>query len=151
MLEVRHWAGCVIFGAERDRVVVRPGHLQAARGTAFAWAPYYEPEGVTDPSPQKIANDLHYIRSTYGGAGSALALLPGKGMPVFVYNADDPTTAKGCDTMDRWNQARQLLQQQFGESVYVDLKVFPSYATCDWSGGGAGSDFVADLHSAPPG
>jgi hypothetical protein len=107
-----------------------PALLQAARGTAFAWAPYYEPEGVTDPAPQKIANDLHYIRSTYGGAGSALASLPGKGMPVFVYNADDPTTAKGCDTVDRWNQARQLLQQQFGESVYVDLKVFPGYATC---------------------
>jgi hypothetical protein len=107
-----------------------PALLQAARGTAFAWAPYYEPEGVTDPAPQKIANDLHYIRSTYGGAGSALASLPGKGMPVFVYNADDPTAAKGCDTVDRWNEARQLLQQQFGESVYVDLKVFPGYATC---------------------
>ncbi len=107
-----------------------PALMQAAKGSGFAWAPYYEPEGISDPTPQQIADDLHYIESTYGGPGSALASLPGQGMPVFVYNADDPTTAKGCDTVDRWNQARQILQQQYGESIYIDLKVFPGYTTC---------------------
>jgi hypothetical protein len=51
-------------------------------------------------------------------------------MPVFVYKADDLTTAKGCDTVDRWNQARQLLLQEYGASVYIDLLVFPGYTTC---------------------
>ncbi len=107
-----------------------PALFQAAQGTGFSWAPYYEPEGISDPTPQQIADDLHYLRSTYGGPGSALAELPGKGMPVFVYNTDDPTQAKGCDTIDRWTQARGLLSSEYGESVYVDLKVFPGYRTC---------------------
>ena len=121
-----------------------PALMQAAQGTGFAWTPYYEPEGVSDPAAQQIADDLHYIESAYGGSGSALASLPGKGMPVFVYNADDPTTAKGCDTVDRWNQARQLLQQQYGESVYIDLKVFPGYTTC------AGTPTIDGWHQYGP-
>jgi hypothetical protein len=56
-------------------------------------------------------------------------------MPVFVYNSDDPTNAKGCDAVNRWNQARQLLQQEYGESIYIDLKVFPQYSTCPGSSG----------------
>ena len=121
-----------------------PAIMQAARGTGFAWAPYYEKESTSDPSPQQIADDLHYLRSTYGGPGSALASLPGKGMPVFVYNADDPTNAKGCDTVARWNQARQLLQQEHGESIYIDLKVFPQYSTC------AGSSAIDGWHQYGP-
>jgi hypothetical protein len=121
-----------------------PALMQAAKGTGFAWAPYYEPEGISNPAPQQIADDLHYIESTYGGAGSALASLPGQGMPVFVYNADDLTTAEGCGTVDRWNQARQLLQQQYGESVYIDLKVFPGYTTC------AGTPMINGWHQYGP-
>ena len=48
-----------------------PVLFQAARGTGFRWAPYYEPEGIADPAPAAIAADLHYLRTTYGG-GSAL-------------------------------------------------------------------------------
>jgi hypothetical protein len=107
-----------------------PALMQAAQGTGFGWAPYYEPEGISDPTPQQIANDLHYLWTTYNGANSGLVSLTGKGMVVFVYNADDPTQAKGCDTVSRWNQARQLLHDQFNESVYIDLKVFPGYASC---------------------
>ena len=118
------------FGRTSNTEKHWPAIMQAARGTGFAWAPYYEPEGTSDPTPQQIADDLHYLRSTYGGPGSALATLPGKGMPVFVYNTDDPTNAKGCDTVNRWVQARQLLQQEYSESIYVDLKVFPQYKTC---------------------
>ena len=44
-----------------------PALMQAAQGTGFAWAPYYEPEGVSDPSPQQIADDLHYLWTTYRG------------------------------------------------------------------------------------
>ena len=133
------------FGLTSNTEKHWPAMMQAAQGTGFAWAPYYEKEGTSDPTPQQIADDLHYLRTTYGGPGSALAILPGKGMAVFVYNADDPTNAKGCDTVDRWNQARQLLQQVYGETVYIDLKVFPQYATC------AGSSTINGWHQYGPG
>jgi len=132
------------FGQTSNTEKHWPAIIAAAQGSGFAWAPYYEKEGTSDPTPQQIADDLHYLRTTYGGAGSALASLPGKGMPVFVYNTDDPTNAKGCDTVDRWNQARQLLQQEYGETIYIDLKVFPQYATC------AGSPTINGWHQYGP-
>ena len=120
------------FGLNSNTEKHWPAIIQAARGTGFAWAPYYEKESTSDPTPQQITDDLHYLQVTYGGAGSSLASLPGKGMPVFVYNTD-PTNAQGCGTVDRWNQARQLLQQEYGESIYIDLKVFPQYSACPGS------------------
>jgi len=132
------------FGQTSNTEKHWPAIIAAAQGTGFAWAPYYEKEGTSDPTAQQIADDLHYLHTTYGGAGSALASLPGKGMPVFVYNADDPTNAKGCDTVDRWNQARQLLQQEYAETIYIDLKVFPQYATC------AGSPTIDGWHQYGP-
>ena len=132
------------FGQTSNTEKHWPAIIAAAQGSGFAWAPYYEKEGTSDPTPQQIADDLHYLRTTYGGAGSALASLPGKGMPVFVYNTDDPTNAKGCDTVDRWNQARLLLQQEYGETIYIDLKVFPQYATC------AGSPTINGWHQYGP-
>jgi hypothetical protein len=122
-----------------------PTLMQAAAGTGFQWAPYYEPEGTSDPTPQQIADDLHYLWTTYHtGPDSPLASVPGKGMVVFVYNTDDPTTAKGCDTVDRWNQARQLLQSEYGQSAYIDLKVFPGYRTC------AGTPTIDGWHQYGP-
>ena len=106
-----------------------PALFRAARGTGFNWAPYYEPEGLSDPTPTAIAADLHYLRTTYGG-GSALEMLPRKRMVVFVYNADDLETAHGCATVSRWKQAKDILRQRYAERVYVDLKVFRGYATC---------------------
>jgi hypothetical protein len=106
-----------------------PALMQAAQGTGFGWAPYYERDGIGDPTPQQIADDLHYFRARYG-AGSNLLQAPGGRMVVFVYNADDPGIPKGCDTVSRWAQARQLLREQHGEGVYVDLKVFPGYRSC---------------------
>ena len=132
------------FGQTSNTEKHWPAIIAAAQGSGFAWAPYYEKEGTSDPTPQQIADDLHYLHTTYGGTGSALASLPGKGMPVFVYNADDPTNAKGCDTVDRWNQARLLLQQEYGETIYIDLKVFPQYATC------AGSPTINGWHQYGP-
>ncbi|MEV0325471.1 hypothetical protein AB0H63_03345 [Micromonospora echinospora] len=107
-----------------------PAIMAGARNTGFAWAPYYEPEGVTEVDVERIVEDLHYLRITYGGARSPLAVLPGRGMVVFVYNANDLTTARGCATVERWNQVRDLLAQRYGESVYVNLKVFPGFRTC---------------------
>ena len=127
-----------------------PSMIQAASGTGFGWAPYYEPEGISDPSPQKISDDLFYLWSHYQ---KALTTIVGKGMLVFVYNADDPTTVKGCDTVSRWTQARQLLAQQHSLNIYVDLKVFPGYASCagtidGWHQYGPASA-VADFSKAP--
>ncbi len=117
------------FGQGSNTNANWPVLFQAAQGTGFSWAPYYESEGTSDPAPAAIAADLHYLRTTYGG-GSALAMLPGRGMPVFVYNADDLDNAHGCATVTRWKQAKDLLLQQYAETVYVDLKVFPGYTTC---------------------
>ena len=117
------------FGQGSNTNANWPVLFRAARGTGFRWAPYYEPEGTSDPTPRVIAADLHYLRRTYGG-GSALAMLPGKRMLVFVYNADDLDTAHGCATVTRWKQAKHLLRQQYAETIYVDLKVFRGYATC---------------------
>jgi hypothetical protein len=120
-----------------------PALFGAARGTGFRWAPYYEPEGISDPAPAAIAADLHYLRTTYGG-GAELAMLPGKRMLVFVYNADDLDSAHGCATLTRWKQAEGLLRQQYSEAVYVDLKVFPGYAAC------AGSASIDGWHQYGP-
>jgi hypothetical protein len=109
-----------------------PALITAARDGKFRWAPYYEPEGISDPTPSRIAADLHYLRSRYGGgsAPSPLASMGARGMPVFVYNADDLTQAKGCDTVVRWATARALAKSQYGDTIYVDLKVFPGFSAC---------------------
>lgn len=117
------------FGQRSNTNANWPVLFRAARGTGFRWAPYYEPEGTSDPTPRVIAANVHYLRRTYGG-GSALAMLPGKRMLVFVYNADDLDTAHGCATVTRWKHAKHLLRQQYAETIYVDLKVFRGYATC---------------------
>ena len=131
------------FGRGSNTDANWPVLVRAARGTGFRWAPYYEPEGSSDPTPAAIAADLHYLRTSYGG-GSALATVPGKGMLVFVYNADDLDTAHGCATVARWKQAEHLLQRQYAETVYVDLKVFSGYATC------AGSASIDGWHQYGP-
>jgi hypothetical protein len=110
-----------------------PVLFQAAAGTGFSWAPYYEAEATSDPPAAKIAADLHYLRTTYGGS-PALALMPGQRMLVFVYNADDHDSAHGCATVSRWKQAKDLLRQHYGESIYVNLKLFRGYAACADSG-----------------
>ena len=106
-----------------------PALFRAARGTGFRWAPYYEEEGIADPAPTAIAADLHYLRARYGG-GTALAMMPGGRMLVFVYNADDRDTAHGCATVNRWRRAEDILRRRYGQKVYVDLKVFRDYAGC---------------------
>lgn len=121
-----------------------PAMMAGARDTGFAWAPYYEPEGLGDPTVPQLVDDLHHLRATYGGARSPLAVLPGGAMLVFVYNADDPTTARGCATVDRWNAARDRLLAEHGERLHVILKVFSGYRTC------AGTTRVDGWHQYGP-
>ena len=53
------------FGQSSNTNANWPVLFRAARGTGFKWAPYYEPEGISDPTPAAIAADLHYLRTTY--------------------------------------------------------------------------------------
>ena len=55
------------FGQSSNTDTHWPALFQAARGTGFGWAPYYEREGTSDPTPAAIAADLHYLRTRYGG------------------------------------------------------------------------------------
>jgi hypothetical protein len=121
------------FGAGTTTDRHWPALVQAATGTGFAWAPYYEPEGVSNPSPRRIAEDLHYLRRRYGAADPRVLSSRGGRMVVFVYNADR-TTRRGCGVVRRWVRAQRRLHQRYGERVYVDLKVFPGYTSCAGSG-----------------
>ena len=57
-------------------------------------------------------------------------MMPAQRMLVFVYNADDHDSVHGCATVSRWKQAEDMLAQQYGEKVYVNLKMFRRYAGC---------------------
>jgi hypothetical protein len=120
-----------------------PALVQAAVGTGFAWAPYYEPEGVSNPSPRKIADDLHYLRTRYGAADTGVLAATGGRMVVFVYNADR-TTRRGCAVVRRWTRAQRRLYQRHGERVSIDLKVFPGYTSC------AGASAIDGWHQYGP-
>ena len=49
-----------------------PGLLQAAAGTNFRWAIYYENESQGDPSVTQLTSDLTYLRDHYGNDPSFL-------------------------------------------------------------------------------
>jgi hypothetical protein len=93
------------------------GLLQAAAGTNFRWALYYELESQGDPTSTTIQNDLIYIRDHYGNDPSYLRV-NGK-FVVFVY-ADGNDA---CGMADRWKQANTV-------GAYVVLKVFSGYRNC---------------------
>src|SRR5258706_7212863 len=94
-----------------------PSLLQAAAGTSFRWALYYEQESLGDPSVSQLTSDLTYVRDHYGSDPSFLRV--GGRFVVFVY-ADG---ADACGMADRWKQANTL-------EAYVVLKVFSGYTTC---------------------
>ncbi len=100
------------------------GLLNAAVGTNFRWALYYEAESFSDPSASQIQSDLTYIRDHYGNNTNYLRV-NGK-FVVFVY-ADG---ADNCGMADRWKQGNTV-------GAYVVLKVFQGYLNCasqpnDW-------------------
>ncbi|HTP01291.1 MAG TPA: DNRLRE domain-containing protein [Anaerolineales bacterium] len=91
--------------------------LNAASGTHFRWALYYEPESLGDPSAGQIQGDLTYIKSRYGKAPGFLRI-NGK-FVVFVYSDGKD----GCGMADRWKQGNTV-------GAYVVLKVFNGYLNC---------------------
>jgi hypothetical protein len=91
--------------------------LQAAAGTNFRWALYYENESQGDPSSVQITNDLTYILNHYANDPSYLRV---NGKPVVFVYAD---TADGCGMADRWKAGNTV-------GAYVVLKVFSGYTQC---------------------
>ncbi len=95
-----------------------PGLLDAANGTNFKWALYYEPEGSGNPAPSAIKSDLDYISAKYASNPNYLRV---NGKPVmFVWDAG---TTDSCTVVNRWNEAN-------GGRFYVVQKVFSGYRTC---------------------
>lgn len=95
-----------------------PNLLAATSGTKFQWAPYYEPEGVGDPTPAVIKSDLDYLASKYTSNPGFLHV---NGKPVIFAFAQG---SDGCSMVDRWKNADP------NHAFYVDLKVFPGYKSC---------------------
>lgn len=81
------------------------------------WAIYYEEEGQSDPRSSSIAEDLRYLRSRYFALPGYLRV---DGKPV-VFVWADRNDAQGM--VDRWAAA----EQEFGDDVFVVLKVFNGY------------------------
>ncbi len=94
-----------------------PALLQAAAGTSFRWAIYYENENLSNPTVAQLTNDLTYLRDHYGNDPGFLRI-NGR-FVIFVY-ADG---SDNCGMADRWKQANTV-------GAYIVLKVFSGYRTC---------------------
>jgi hypothetical protein len=98
-----------------------PVLLQAAAGTPFRWAVYYEAEGQGNPTPDRIRGDLTYIRDHYGNDPSYLRV--GGKFVVFVYDNGPRDVSDGCALADRWKAANTV-------GAYIVLKVSTGFRTC---------------------
>jgi Glycosyl hydrolase family 99 len=94
-------------------------YLEAARGTPFRWAIYYEREGYENPTVEKIRSDLGYIRDLYASKPAYLKV--DGSFVVFVY-ADGTDS---CETAARWAAANTV-------GAYVVLSGFSGWAECPW-------------------
>ena len=92
-------------------------YLAAAGQTPLRWAIYYEPEGYSDPSVDKIRADLEYIRDTYAGKPAYLKI-DGR-FVVYVYG----DARDNCDTASRWRAANSM-------GAYIVLKAFGGFRDC---------------------
>jgi len=109
---IASWWG---IGTNTDQRI--PLLLQAASGSGFRWAVYYEAEGWGNPSVAQITADLTYIAANLASNPSYLRI-DGK-FVVFVYG----DAGDSCATADRWRLANTV-------GAYVVLKVFSGYRTC---------------------
>jgi len=75
------------------------------------WCIYYEMEAYSDPSPQKIYDDIKYVVDTYGPTHN-YAKVDGKWL-VLVYGA------RGEEAANRWRQAKAMLATN-GYQVYLN-------------------------------
>ena len=91
--------------------------LDAARAQGFRIAPYYEPEGIADPSVATIKADLAHLKSMADRYGDTWLRVNGKPV-IFVYNANDSS----CGLSQKWKDA--------AANWYVNLKVFEGYRSC---------------------
>lgn len=91
--------------------------LDAAKAQDFHVAPYYEPEGTTNPTVAQIQSDLAHLKALADAYGDTWQRANGKPV-LFVYNANDLT----CAIADKWKQA--------APDWYIDLKVFAGYRNC---------------------
>jgi hypothetical protein len=93
-----------------------PQLLEAAQVKKLRVAAYYESEGTADPTVEEIKADVGRLREL---ADAYPAWLRIAGRPVlFVYNAG----VTSCADVIKWRQA--------APGWYLNLKVFPRYATC---------------------
>jgi hypothetical protein len=91
--------------------------LSEAEKVGFHWAAYYEQEGFTDPSPEKLTADLSHIRNSYASS-KAFLHINGKAV-IFAYGGGNDS----CGMVDRWAKADT-------SGFYIVLKVFGGYRDC---------------------
>jgi len=114
---IASWWG---FPNGRDARVSELLDQTVAMNSPLKWAVYQEGEGRADPTPEEIARDLRHIREL--AESPAYLRIEGR-FVVFVYNAQ---ATDGCDVVDRWNAANELI----GDEAYIQLLIFPGYRTC---------------------
>ena len=91
--------------------------LDAAKAQGFHVAPYYEPEGTTNPTVATIKHDLAHLESLAASSGDTWLRVNGKPV-IFVYNTNDTT----CAITRKWHDA--------APNWYINLKVFDGYRSC---------------------
>lgn len=87
------------------------------------WAIYYEKEGFGNPALSELTSDLNHIKTNYTNQPAFLKV---SGKPVVFVYGDEADVTTGCATATRWKDANAAV----GNTFYIVLKVFPSYATC---------------------
>lgn len=147
---ISSWWGA---GATSNNATQRfPLLLEAARGTGFRWAVYYEPEGYADPTAAQIESELRYIVETYASSPSYLRV---GGRPVvFVYSG----VGDGCGMAERWQAGNTVGAHVVLGNSWVDnappLGSGPPYGTSFTAGvrvaaGDLTGDGKAEIVTAP--
>lgn len=77
--------------------------LNASIGRNIKWAIYYEIEGTTNPSVEKIHMDLNYIRDKYASHPNFLKI-DGR-FVIFIYTPNDYLS---CEIMERWRVFKEV-------------------------------------------
>ena len=123
-----------------------PTLISAVQGTGFGWAPVLR--AGRDLGSDCRADRRRSPLPVHEVQGSQHRLGPGvrqrQGNARVRVQRRRPHPGKGLRHGDPLDRARQLLKNQFGETIYLDLKVFPGYASC------AGGSTVDGWHQYGP-
>jgi len=87
--------------------------------SSMKWTVYHETERDYDAPPEKLREDLNYLKKWFAWH-PAWAHIDGKPV-IFVYN--EGSSGNGCDVIDRWNAASN-------HEWYVVLKLFKGFRDC---------------------